>query len=186
MNAAKYILRYLKGIVDYSIHYGAIEALHGYTDSSYPTDLDDAKSFSGYGFFFHGGLIMWSAGKQNNVALCSTESEYVGASHAISEAIYLRQHIAEIEQTTDPPATALKCDNTGAITLTTADVFYRKVKHIHVRYHQVRDEIAQDTVSIEFVPTELQAADIFTKPLKAQKHHRPVQLLRMTNGKEEI
>ena len=141
MNAAKHILRYLKGTVDYSIHYGAVEALHGYSDSSYATDLDDAKSFSGYGFFFHGGLIMWSATKQNNVTISSTESEYVGASNAICEAIHLRQHIAEIEHTVDRPATVIKCDNTGAITLSTADVFHRKVKHIQVRYHHIRDEI---------------------------------------------
>jgi hypothetical protein len=185
MNTAKHILHYLKGIADYSIHYGAIEVLHGYTDSSYVTDLDDAKSFSGYGFFLHGGLIIWSTGKQNNVSLSSTESEFVGASNAIYEAIYLRQHIAEIEHTVNPPAIVIKYDNTGAITLATASVFHRKIKYIHVRYNHVRDEVAKDTISIEFIPTELQAADIFTKPLKATKYHRVVQLLRMTNDSKK-
>ena len=69
--------------------YGGDEELvvTSYTDASWDTDPDDSKSQSGYIFILNGAAVSWRSAKQSVVAKSSTESEYIAASEAASEAI---------------------------------------------------------------------------------------------------
>ena len=59
----------------------------------------------------------------------------------------------------------IKCYNTSAISITKNPVQHSRTKHIDVRYHFIRDHVEKGDVSISFISTDYQWADIFTKPL---------------------
>ncbi len=58
----------------------------------------------------------------------------------------------------------INCDNTSAISITKNLVQHSRTKHIDVRHHFIRDHVEKGDVSISFISTDLQLADIFTKP----------------------
>ncbi|KAI9075740.1 hypothetical protein K1719_042226 [Acacia pycnantha] len=57
------------------------------------------------------------------------------------------------------------CDNTSTISLAKNPVQHTRTKHIDVRHHFIRDHVQKKDVKVMFIPTHLQLADIFTKPL---------------------
>ncbi|GHB31923.1 hypothetical protein GCM10010392_68950 [Streptomyces clavifer] len=65
--------------------------------------------------------------------------------------------------TTDP--TPILCDNTSAIHISKNPVQHSRTKHVAIRYHFLKDKVADGEVKLEYVPTTEQVADIFTKPL---------------------
>ena len=58
------------------------------------------------------------------------------------------------------------CDNTSAIAIFDNPVQHSKTKHIKIRHHFIREHVERGTVKLIYVPTEMQLADIFTKPLE--------------------
>jgi hypothetical protein len=91
-NAVKHIFRYLVGTQDYDIKFGPNEPLGpvGYTDSDYVGCLNTRKSTSGYFFRFGTGAISWRSKLQACTATSTTDAEYVAASNAAKEALWLR------------------------------------------------------------------------------------------------
>ncbi|XP_048231307.1 secreted RxLR effector protein 161-like [Ricinus communis] len=65
MQAAKRVLRYLKGTMSFGLFYkkGMVEELTAYTDSDYASDVDDRRSTSGYVFLLNGGVVSWASKK---------------------------------------------------------------------------------------------------------------------------
>jgi len=51
------------------------------------------------------------------------------------------------------------------------------MKHIDVRYHFIREAVEDGKVSVVYIPTDDNPADIFTKPLAKAKFRRFVELL---------
>ena len=68
-------------------------SVKGYTDASYLNDSDDSKSQSGYVFVMNGGAVSWKSSKQDTVASSSTEAEYIAASEAAKEAVWIRNFL---------------------------------------------------------------------------------------------
>ena len=94
--AAKRVLRYLKGTKDLALTFGGeLTDLVGFTDADWGSQAH-RHSISGSVFMFCGGAISWSSRKQPLVALSSTEAEYIAASDAARELIWLRNLISEI------------------------------------------------------------------------------------------
>lgn len=89
-NAAKQIMRYLKGTRDYAMTYSKTEDptdhVHGYSDASF-TNYHDCTSVSRYSFMKTGGTITWGSKKQNMVSLSSTKAEYICMSDAACNAL---------------------------------------------------------------------------------------------------
>ena len=57
------------------------------------------------------------------------------------------------------------CDNTSVMNLSKNPVNHSRTKHIDVRHHFLRDCLEKGLINLEFIKTENQIADIFTKPL---------------------
>src|SRR3954466_10531546 len=98
--------------------YGGDEQLvvNGYTDASWNTNPDDSKSQFGYIFTLNGATVSWRSAKQSIVARSSIESEYIAASEASQEAIWMKDFIIElalVPSALDPMS--IFCDNMGAI-----------------------------------------------------------------------
>jgi len=128
------ILAYLHRTLDYKLTYGAIEAdLAGYSDAD-GSMLEDRKAVSGYAFIVDGGAITWSSKKQELVSLSTTESEYVAATHATKEALWLVSLIRQIFGHLDLPMT-LYNDNQSAIALAKDQQYHAHTKHIDIRFH---------------------------------------------------
>ena len=136
--AVKGVMRYLKGTQDLCICFGRQDAkVHGYVDSDYAGHPDNRKSTTGYVFTFMGGAVSWISRMQRCTALSTTKAEYVAASEACKEALWLSRLVADLGCTNDTPL--LHCDSQSAIQLARNPVFHSKTKHIGVKYHFIRE-----------------------------------------------
>src|SRR5258708_23105989 len=70
------------------------------------------------------------------------------------------------------PPIFLFVDNQSAIALMENPIFHARSKHIEVRHHWVHEKIEGGSIELEYVPTVDQVADIFMKPLMAEKFQR--------------
>ena len=89
--AEKHVMRYLKGTIDCGLSYDADHdfTLSGYTDVDWARSVSDRKSTSGCCFSLGSTMISWQSRKQSNIALNTTEAEYIAACSANCEAIWL-------------------------------------------------------------------------------------------------
>ena len=106
--------------------------------------------------------------KQPIVALSTTEAEYITATHAAKEALWIRTFIAEITRPLKEPVT-IHLDNISAISITKNDAYHPRTKHIDIRYHFIWDAVCRKLIQVNYVPTADMAADMFTKPLARHK-----------------
>lgn len=165
-NAVKRIFKYLLGSMNYSIVYKGTSSseLIGYADADYARDINTRHSTSGYVFLMNGGAVTWSSQRQKSVSLSTTEAEYVAASSAVKEMMWIRQLLDDIGSSSLNP-TELKLDNQGAIKLIKNPEYHKRTKHIDVKYHFIREKYDEGVVKPMYVSSELQLADLFTKPL---------------------
>ena len=98
MKAAKRILRYLKGTIDYGLLYSSSInfKLVGFNDSDFTRDIDDRKSTTGFVFFMGDCAVTWSSKKQSIVTLSTYKAEYVAAISCVCHAIWLRRLLEEL------------------------------------------------------------------------------------------
>ena len=174
-SAATRVLRYLKGTSHYALVYTCQAKDHvsprlvGYTDADWGGCPNTLRSTSGACFFIDNSLISWYSKKQHCIAVSTTEAEYVAASMASRELVWLRRLQHSFQQTLTTPA-ILRCDNKSAISLTKDEVFHSKSKHIEIHYHYIKQEVKKHTLSLEYCCTDNMIADIFTKALPITKH----------------
>ena len=171
--AVKNILKYLKRTKEMFLVYGGDEELvvKGYVDASFDTDPDDSKSQTGYVYVLNGGAVSWCSSKQEVVAASTCEAEYIAASEAAHEGIWMKELITDlgVVPNASGPVT-LFFDNTGAIAIAKEPRFHRKTKHIKRRYNSIQDHVQSGVIDICKVHTDLNIADPLTKPLPRAKH----------------
>ncbi|PKI53617.1 hypothetical protein CRG98_025985 [Punica granatum] len=97
--AVKKILKYLRRTKEMFLVYGGEEELvvRGYTDASFQSDKDDRRSQSGYVFRLNGGAVSWKSSKQETVVDSTTEAEYIAASNAAKEAVWIKNMLRTAE-----------------------------------------------------------------------------------------
>ncbi|GKF80313.1 hypothetical protein Tco_0238915, partial [Tanacetum coccineum] len=61
------------------------------------------------------------------------------------------------------------CDSKSAIAISCNPVQHSKTKHIDIQYHFIKEHVEKGTVEINFVGTEYQLADLFTKALPKER-----------------
>src|SRR6202522_4191402 len=166
--AVKRIFCYLKGTKELWLGYGGVaRELVGYADAD-GSMAEDRKAISGYAFMVNGGAVSWSAKRQQIISLSTTESEYIAATYAAKEALWLRQLILQLFAIT-LDATTLLSDNQSAIALTKEHQYHARTKHIDVRFHFIRWIVEEGKVRLIYCPTEEMVADILTKALVSTK-----------------
>ncbi|KAK1663455.1 hypothetical protein QYE76_051614 [Lolium multiflorum] len=142
----KNILKYLKRTKDMFLCYGGDQELvvTSYTDASWNTDPDDSKSQSGYVFILNGAAVSGQA-RKGTVAKSST-SEYIAASEASSEAVWMKRFIVELVVPSALDPLVIYCDNMGAIANAQEPRSHKRLKHIKLRYHLIREYIEDGEV----------------------------------------
>ncbi|KAH9727197.1 hypothetical protein KPL70_008566 [Citrus sinensis] len=165
--AVKHIMKYLKRTKNYILVYSGDELIPvGYTDSDFMSDKDSRKSTSGYVFTLGSGAISWRSVNQSCIADSTTEAEYVAASEAAKEAVWLRKFLQDLEVV--PAVTAplkLFCDNSGAVAQSKEPRNHKKQKHIERKYHLIRDIVQRGDVEVTQIASQQNLSDPFTKAI---------------------
>ena len=170
LQIARRVLRYLKATIAHKLTYVKSPeplAIVGHSDSDWASD-NDFQSISGYVFKLneYSALISWRSGKQSLVAASSCEAEYIALFHATSQALFLRQLFAEIQNTT-PQTVQIFGDNMGSIKLAQHQAYHKKSRHINIKFHFIRKYVENKDIKITYIPSKLNMADMCTKPIKS-------------------
>ena len=172
-NAAMGVLRYLRSTKDHGVCFGGNRderEFVGYCDADYAGDLDTRRSTTAYVFIYNGGAVSWSSRRQQTVAVSTTEAEYMAASAAVREALWLKKLLGDLDIVNVNNPIMIMSDNQGAIKLLHNPITSVRSKHIDVIYHFARERIARKEVAIEYVRTDHMLADVLTKALPKVKH----------------
>ncbi|KAJ9553525.1 hypothetical protein OSB04_017570 [Centaurea solstitialis] len=163
--AVKNILKYLRRTKEMFLVFGGSEdeiSVTGYSDASFQTDKDDFRSQSGYVFTLNGGAISWKSSKQDTIADSTTEAEYIAASDAAKEAVWLRNFLSDLRVVASVSRPIdIFCDNSGAVAQAKEPREHHKSRHVLRKYHLIREIIGRGDVRICKIPT---------KPLARVKH----------------
>jgi hypothetical protein len=169
----KNILKYLRRTKEAFLVFGGEEELivKGYNDASFQIDVDDSKSQSGFVFYLNGGAVSWKSSKQDTIADSTMEVEYIVASEAAKEAIWIKKFVSELGVV--PSASSpmdLYCDNSGAIAQAKEPRAHKRTKHVLRRYHLIHKIIGRGDVQVCKVHRDHNVANPLTKPLPHPKH----------------
>ena len=138
--------------------------LHVWADASYAS-REDARSQNGYCMSLGAtnAAFYSKSSKQQLVTLSSTESEYVAMFHASTEVVFLRRLIQQLGFVQEP--IKVYQDNESAIRWAHGQENFHRAKHLHVKYHYVRELVKEQVMSVEYLSTKEMVADVLTKPL---------------------
>ncbi|XP_050908121.1 uncharacterized mitochondrial protein AtMg00810 [Lathyrus oleraceus] len=164
----KRVLRYLRGTTELGLCYKreGEENLVAFCDSDYAGDLEDRKSTSGYVFKMSNGLVAWSSKKQSVVSLSTTEAEFISVAACVAQSIWMMRILESLG--VKQSKCIIFCDNSSTIKLSKNPVMHGKSKHIHVRFHFLRELANQGEIELVHCGTKNQLADIMTKTLNRE------------------
>ena len=148
--------------------------LRGLSDADFSTDKDNRKSITGFILYLLGCPISRKSKGQGAVSLSSTESEYYAMSEIVQEVKFIVQILEFMNIPVKYPIT-ISVDNVGALYLSRSASSNNRTKHIDTRVHFIRDYQEDGKVLFQFVRSEENDADIFTKNVSSelyQKHSK--------------
>jgi hypothetical protein len=167
-NKALYICRYLVGTADYDLQYKRSgTGLLAYADADWGSDTNTRRSISGNLVMLADGAISWTSKAQKTIALSSTEAEYMSLSDASRQLAWIHSLLEELRM---PIKSIPLCgDNQGSIFTAANPVTEKRTKHIDIRYHFIREVIDRGIITLYFVETNNNPADMLTKNLVRDK-----------------
>ncbi|GKA61293.1 hypothetical protein Tco_0760700, partial [Tanacetum coccineum] len=122
----------------------------------------DRKSTTGGCQFLGQRLISWQCKKQTIVATSTTEAEYVAAANCCGQVLWVQNQL--LDYGFNFMNTKIHIDNESTICIVKNPVYHSKTKHIEIRHHFIRDCYEKKLISVEKIHTDLNVADLLTKP----------------------
>ncbi len=124
------------------------------------------------------------------VATSTTHAEYIAQDYAARELVWILEFLREIGfpasnitkvyGNAEESLTRLYGDNQGALALARNPVHHKNTKHIEVKYHYIREQLAKKVMSLSYCPSQQNMADIMTKPLSRQVFEKHRQAMGMS------
>lgn len=166
--AVKWIMRHLRGTIDMSLCFkrGSTE-LQGYVDADLTGDRDTYRSTTGYVYTVGGAAVVWVSNLQGQVALSTTESEYVAIAEAGKEMVWLKGLLEELGK--EQENCVLHSDSQSAIHLAKNPALHLRTKHIPMRYHYIRELVENEVLKLMKIPGSENPADMLTKSVPIGK-----------------
>ncbi|KAJ1041321.1 hypothetical protein NDA11_001879 [Ustilago hordei] len=168
--AAQRVLRYLESTRQVGLVYRASESqepLVAHSDANWASDATiQRRSTLGSVALVYGNPVAWKSATQKCMSLSAVEAEFIAATEATREVLFLKQLLCSIGIATGTPT--VYSDNTGCIQVSKDPAQHWKLKHIDTKYHFVRNNIQEGRVQIKYVDTTRNLADVLTKPIGRQ------------------
>lgn len=188
--AVKHIGRYLANNASKGIIFtpDVTKSLECFVDSDFSgnwnkeeaaTDMDTARSRTGYIIRYAGCPLVWGSKLQTHIALSSTEAEYIALSTSMREIIPLMALLKEMSskgfiQIHDGPDIHCRVfeDNSGAIEIAKTAKYRPRTKHINTQYHHFRYHVDTEQIRLQYIKSKDQLADMLTKSLPLSDFQR--------------
>ncbi|CAN6724366.1 unnamed protein product [Malus baccata var. baccata] len=132
------------------------------------TDINTRRSITCYVIFLGSNAIPWQSKKQSTVSRSLTEADYKALAHCAADVFWVRSLLKDLNQCLPSPP-CLQCDNLSALAICSNPVFHSKIKRLDTDYYFVLENVQNGDLLVQYIPTEEQVADVFTKGL-----HSPV------------
>lgn len=163
------IVGYLNATPDFGLSYRADrqEGLITYCDADFAADEKTARSTTGFVILYAGAPIHWRSVLQDMVTTSSTESEIVSLESAVKQSITIYNFAVEIGIISPQPIKLL-CDNQSAIKLATSERSSQRTRHLRAKFGFLQELSEKQVIDIKHVRSEMQLADMLTKPLSVQ------------------
>ena len=160
MTALKRIIKYVKTTTDFGVWYSqdTNDVLAGYSDAE-----DDRKSTLGDCFYVGNNLVFWMSKKKNSISLFTAEVEYIAAGSCCTLLLWMQKLLHDYGICQEH--LIIYCDNTNVINISKNPIQHSRTKHIEIRHHFIREFVEDGSITLEFIHTEDQKVDLFTKPL---------------------
>ena len=176
LSLLKRVLRYLKGTVELGIKYKSSKkltllSLDAHVDADWAGCKETRKSTTGFIICINDAPIIWKTKKQSMIALSSAEAEYIALSECSKQISWLRKLFWEVfnksawNDDEKFNATNIKVDSTAAISMATNDQVSARNKHIELKIHHVRALLKNKLITLSYIPSKENAADLLTKVL---------------------
>ncbi|CAN6693381.1 unnamed protein product [Malus baccata var. baccata] len=164
--AVKRILRYLKATYNHGLLYkpGGSQLI-AYSDADYAGNPDTRHSTGGYCIYLGPNLVSWSSKKQKTVSRSHVEAEYRQLAYSAAKLSWLRSLFRDLHFHLVQPT--IWCDNVSSIALASNPVFHSRTKHLEVDYHYVREKVVRGQLLVNYICSQDQLADLFTKGLSS-------------------
>ena len=171
VEATKKVLRYLNGTRKLGLTYSPDShgGLTAFTDADWASDPSDRRSITGYVAKLGGAAISWCSRKQQTVSLSSMESEYIASAETAKEIAWLRRLTQDLN-IGPKGAVPVYMDSQSALAVAMgARGTAERRKHIDVKHHFIKEQVAIGNIKLEWVTTDQNQADLFTKALPGPK-----------------
>lgn len=136
--------------------------LAGFSDSDYAGDKNIRRLTTGYLFELTQRPITWGSKRHSTISLSTTEAEFIAASKATREAIWLRKLLSDIGHPCKMPS-PLYADSQSAIRLTKNPEFHQLTKHINVQHHFIKEKYESGEIDLDYIRSKDQKTDLLTK-----------------------
>ena len=169
MTVVMQILRYLKSTNSRGLLFSKNDNLDllAHTDAYWAGERDGRKSTSGYFTLVRRNLVTWKSKKQKVVALSSAKAEFRGIAKGITEVLWIRKLLRELDFPQKGPCN-LFCDNKAAISISGNPVQHDRTKHVEIDRHFIKEKLEKGIISLPFVRSKEQLADILTKAVSSE------------------
>lgn len=174
------ILRYLKSTAKWGLWFKSnwYNPLALYVDADH-ANAPDRRSVSGFVVKMYGNTVAWATRKQTSVATSTTEAEYIALATGVKEILWLRQLFRELEVEGIDQSIPVFEDNKGCINaLDKWDS--KRLKHVDIKYNFVKELHQNKTITVEYLCSNDQVADIMTKGLETLSFMRHRENLGMS------
>ncbi|GJT14317.1 retrovirus-related pol polyprotein from transposon TNT 1-94 [Tanacetum coccineum] len=150
---------------------------NNFSDTDHVGCFDTRKSTSGGMQFLGDKLVSWMSKKQDYTAMSLAEAEYVALSASCAQVMWMRTQLKDygFNYNNIP----LYCDSQSAISISCNPMQHSRTKHIHTRYHFIKEQVENGIIELYFVRTEYQLADMFTKALPEDRFEYLVRRIGM-------
>jgi hypothetical protein len=109
-------------------------------------------------------LVSWIRKKQSSISLSTTEADYIATRTCCTQVLWMKQNLTNIQVEYDEPI-PIYCYNTSTISISKNPMMHSTKKHIPIKYHFLREQVAENNIKFEYVGTKEKVAYIFTKSL---------------------